>query len=427
MLMIDPKQLDRAIWGKQENKLPSAQSIKFPVKVNSALGWLAAQSHINKGYWRSRDGEKVCYLGSLVKIEALSDISNYLEQYPQNRFYGGLAFDKTQPQWPGFSPCQFVLPQIELRINTNEQWLYINNWQQMSAEQRIATLKSLKPETHLHWHAPVFEQISQHPSKLKWDALISAVTDPNALKTRPKVVLARKNSYQADKSFNSLALLDKWQQLQPNNYAFYIAGQQHNSFFGVPPERLYQRSGQALATEALAGTGKSSTRNQTREKLGLDLLHDVKNNHENQFVADAIHQALANISYHIQTDPMKLIEQRHLQHLCQKITAQLNSQTSDADLLQALHPTPAVAGFPRTLAQQYLAKNEPFVRGWYAGAVGFISRNQSEFTVAIRSAYQDHQQLSVYAGAGIIQGSDAQSEWQELARKSATIQGLLNV
>lgn len=427
MFMIDPKQLDRAIWSNQENKQPKIQSIKFPVKVHSALGWLAAQSDIHKGYWQARDGEKVCYLGTLVKINSLSEISSHLTQYPDHRFYGGLAFDETQPQWPGFTPCQFVLPQIELRQNTDGQWLYIHNWQSMSAEQRIATLKALKSETMLHWKAPNFKQVAQYPSHKMWHSLVNTVTQASALKTCPKVVLARQSIYQTNEAFNALALLERWQQLQPNNYAFYLSDQANNCFFGVPPERLYRRLDQALATEALAGTGQSSEQNHTRAKLGQQLLHDLKNNHENQFVADAIYQALTPLCRHINIAPMELIEQRHLQHLCQKITAQLHPQTTDSDLLNALHPTPAVAGLPRKFAQQYLAEQEPFDRGWYAGAVGFISREKSDFTVAIRCAYQNQQQLSVYAGAGIVQGSEAQSEWLELERKSATIQGLLNV
>ncbi|CAG9295341.1 isochorismate synthase [Celerinatantimonas diazotrophica] len=427
MLMIDPKQLDRAIWGKQENKLPTMQSIKFPVKVHSALGWLAAQSDMYKGYWQDREGEKVCYLGALIKITSLSDISSYLAQYPEQRFYGGVTFDQTQPQWPGFPACQFILPQIELRLNDDEQWLYIHNWQSMSAEQRIATLKSLRSETKLRWQSPQFKLVAQHPSQPMWHSLVNSVTQADALKACPKVVLARQSIYQANEHINALALLEQWQQLQPDNYAFYLSNQPDQSFFGVPPERLYQRLGQSLATEALAGTGQSSEQQHTRAKLGQKLLHDTKNNHENQFVADAIYQALTSMSQNIQIAPMQLVEQRHLQHLCQKITAQLHPHTTDTDLLTALHPTPAVAGLPRVKAQHYLAEHEPFDRGWYAGAVGFISQKKSDFTVAIRCAHQNQQQLSVYAGAGIVKGSEAQSEWQELQRKSATIQGLLNV
>jgi menaquinone-specific isochorismate synthase len=75
---------------------------------------------------------------------------------------------------------------------------------------------------------------------------------------------------------------------------------------------------------------------------------------------------------------------------------------------------------------QYILKNEGYARGWYAGAVGWLSGAQSEFSVAIRSALVTPQHLSTFAGAGIVAGSQAEQEWQELNHKIATVLQLVD-
>ncbi|MBI0529650.1 isochorismate synthase, partial [Dickeya dianthicola] len=83
------------------------------------------------------------------------------------------------------------------------------------------------------------------------------------------------------------------------------------------------------------------------------------------------------------------------------------------------------AGLPRAAARAFLAQHEPFHRGWYAGSAGYLSRQQSEFSVALRSASVAEQQLTLYAGAGIVAGSDPEQEWQELENKAAGLKSLL--
>ena len=88
-----------------------------------------------------------------------------------------------------------------------------------------------------------------------------------------------------------------------------------------------------------------------------------------------------------------------------------------ADILAALHPTAAVNGHPRKTALQHLRSREPFARGWYAGPVGWIGADASEFAVAIRSARVLGDQVSLFAGAGIVPGSDPDGEWAETESK----------
>ena len=95
------------------------------------------------------------------------------------------------------------------------------------------------------------------------------------------------------------------------------------------------------------------------------------------------------------------------------------------DVLQALHPTPAVGGYPQVEAMQAIHEREPFDRGWYAGPVGWVGRDEAEFTVAIRSGLVQGRQLTLYAGAGIVCGSKPELEWEEIEQKISDFKALL--
>ena len=91
--------------------------------------------------------------------------------------------------------------------------------------------------------------------------------------------------------------------------------------------------------------------------------------------------------------------------------------TEACQLLESFHPTPAVAGYPVDKALAAIGQQEPFDRGWYAGPVGYIGRESTEFAVAIRCGLVEAERLSLYAGAGLVKGSDCEAEWNEIENK----------
>ena len=82
-----------------------------------------------------------------------------------------------------------------------------------------------------------------------------------------------------------------------------------------------------------------------------------------------------------------------------------------------MHPTPATAGEPVAAALRLVSELEPFDRGWYAGPVGWVGRDASEFAVALRCGLVAPKSLVLFAGAGIVPGSDAESEAREIENK----------
>ncbi|GJK28684.1 hypothetical protein TUM17556_06030 [Enterobacter asburiae] len=119
-----------------------------------------------------------------------------------------------------------------------------------------------------------------------------------------------------------------------------------------------------------------------------------------------------------------MVRLRKVQHLRRCIWTELK-QADDEQCLLMLQPTAAVAGLPRQPAREFIQKVEPFNREWYAGSAGYLSPEQSEFCVALRSARVQEDSLRLYAGAGIVSGSDPEQEWQEIENKAAGLRSLL--
>jgi isochorismate synthase EntC len=117
----------------------------------------------------------------------------------------------------------------------------------------------------------------------------------------------------------------------------------------------------------------------------------------------------------------KVKKVNQIEHLHTPIVAILNTGESAISLGRQLHPTPAVAGFPKGASIEWLRENEKFSRGWYAGAIGMRGSNELCLAVAIRCALVRNLEVSIFAGCGIVKGSDAQMELIETDRKAESV------
>jgi menaquinone-specific isochorismate synthase len=192
---------------------------------------------------------------------------------------------------------------------------------------------------------------------------------------------------------------------------------------GSTPERLWRRRGALLRTEALAGTVASHADDRQAQRLADWLMKDDKNQRENMLVVEDICQRL-------QGRPARWTSCRRRWCGCVKYSIcgaasgpSWRSLTMPAVCISC--SPAAVAGLPRRAALDFITRNEPFTRGWYAGSAGYLSLAQSEFCVALRSAKVEQRTLRLYAGAGIVSGSDPEQEWQEIENKAAGLRSLL--
>lgn len=409
------------------------------------ISWLAAQTQFPKIYWKGRDSEQeVAAIGCCKDFyfQDTQDNSQQVSAYQQQqsiatpkgvRYYGGVAFDSEDETWQAFGQAHFVLPQIELRRNQQHFELLVSlNIETGNIAQQIATaistLEQLQPAIPL----PSIDKVAllnrtDQPTQAQWTKLVQQVTHPSAIQQTPKVVLSRLTTLSIEDDINPWTLLACWQGKNSNSFQFGFQFSPDSAFISCTPERLFRRVGRQLSTEALAGTTIRGDNKQTDQQLAQQLLNDNKNSHENRLVMKDIVNALTPLSNTITADETATIfKQSHIQHLHRAISAELNSGVNDLQILHALHPTPAVGGIPKTSALAFIRQNEGYSRGWYAGACGYFNEDESEFAVAIRSALITPKQIKLFAGAGIVTGSEADAEWRELENKLTTILSIIS-
>ncbi len=251
-----------------------------------------------------------------------------------------------------------------------------------------------------------------------------------------KVVLARALDVQLDGAFNghrnistvdALSSLQTLRQCHSDCYLFATQNDRGQTFLCASPEKLVSTQGNYLATEAIAGSAPRGRTPADDARYANALLNNRKERYEHQLVVDFISQQLAALGLEIQRSPVPcLLPLSTIQHLQTPIVGTLPAHLHPLDLVAALHPTPAVAGVPRDRACALIQQHESFERSLYAAPIGWIdAQGDSEFLVGIRSALLDGNTVRLYAGAGIVQGSNPQQELAEIELKLRSLYSTL--
>lgn len=240
-----------------------------------------------------------------------------------------------------------------------------------------------------------------------------------------KIVLAHTIEATASQPFRTIASLANLRRIHNDCYTFLVSNGGGQTFMGASPERLIGIRDRELLTDALAGSAPRGATPLTDRQLTRKLFNSTKERHEHQVVIDFITQHLARLDLTPRFSNQPSIRQlSNIQHLWTPIRANLPAGTQPLDVLAALHPTPAVAGVPRDRACEHIRRWEPFERSLYAAPLGWIdARGNSEFIVGIRSALIEGTRACLYAGAGIVAGSNPDRELAEIQLK---LQALLS-
>lgn len=413
-------------------EMPAAPGIRIydiPFPLNDAfdaLGWLASQPVWPQFYWQQRNGdEEAAVLGAVAAFSSLESAQQFLHQHdnhPDLRIWGLNAFEPQRGN--------LLLPRLEWRRCAGVASLRLHLYSDVSlredAAQAIAFISSLAPVKPLPALRLNLTGEQHWPEKAGWIDLIKLATQTIAGEDLDKVVLARATDLQFSQSVNAAAVMASSRRLNLNCYHFFMAFSADTAFLGSSPERLYRRRDTALRTEALAGTVANHPEDHRAWQLGDWLMKDDKNQRENMLVVEDICQRLQGCTQTLDVLPPQVLRLRKVQHLRRCIWTELN-QADDMLCLMQLQPTAAVAGIPRELAREFIQQNEPFKREWYAGSAGYLSLRQSEFCVSLRSAKISANVVRLYAGAGIVRGSDPEQEWQEIDNKAAGLRTLLQM
>lgn len=241
-------------------------------------------------------------------------------------------------------------------------------------------------------------------SEREWSEGVRAILERIEEGALEKAVLARAVEIEAPGNIDPVAVFESLLSANSECFRFFVRPANDAAFVGASPERLVARLGKEAISDAVAGTAP-----------GAALLESGKDRSEHAFVVRHIVEALAPLCERIDAEAEPSLQRhRHLAHLKTRIAGRARSGAHVLDFVERVHPTPAVAGSPRDAALAAIRALEPSHRGWYAGAVGWMRGDGlGDFTVGIRSAMIHDRRALLFAGAGIVAGSDPAAEWAE--------------
>ncbi len=383
--------------------------------------WLAAQSLYPKLLWSSRDGSShTAAIGEALRVDSCPR-NEQLQQDPHQRLYCIHSFDDNQPQWHDFEQQLYYLPDIEIRLDAGCWSLHVTTCKHSDITKLYRQLTSIArfdPLFASDQPNPALLDRTDYPSLNEWQHSVAQAQQQITNRSLQKVVLARETRLQLSEPLSFWDAFLRWDQQAINSYRFAYQKSSGKGFISFSPERLLLREENNLFSEALAGTCARSVNAATARTEARRLLNDPKNRMEHRLVIDDITQKLQLLGVQVNDRcETSLLQQPNIQHLHHLIHGLGTPLPDDLTLLQQLHPTAAIGGLPVKIAQDFIRQNEPIKRGWYAGYYGYLGLEKSELAVAIRCAHIDHNFISLYAGAGIIEQSDALLEWNELEQK----------
>lgn len=353
-------------------------------------------------------------------------------QLVRPRFFGALSFFRRQTlgdQWDQFQPGGFVLPRIQLLEGRDRTWATINL---LKSEATTTDPDSIIRQ--LRRFNPPYEtpgENSYHPGEKQPDT--DAWTDRVEILQREcqsgslqKIVPAQQRDVTLERLPSLSRLGRHLTEPESGTYGFVLQSGGRDLFVGASPEQLIAKHGEIVESESLAGTIASDDSADTRRDLADELSASDKDQREHHHVVDYLKNRLSPLVSSLETVPQSVRSLPTLQHLMTGFRGKLHSDHHVLELVRELHPTPAVAGRPSGQALSRLREIEEFDRGLYAGPIGWFDfEGNGEFAVAIRSARLRGRNASLFAGAGIVPGSQPEDEARELDLKFDSILRLL--
>jgi menaquinone-specific isochorismate synthase len=404
--------------------------ISVPALSSPSLEWVYANPHMAPMWWKARGGpQKRAGLGIADRIIGTDQdpLTAALDQLLPKlnspfSYFGGFQFPSVKTpvqEWIHFGTYQWICPLIEwTQASENDCFLAINWIPQphlsLADQARLILnqLNTLNPPMPIPESTISYLSRQDTPSQTEWSRLLTTTLStlgPHLQKTVP----ARRTTLASKSPVSPIGLLSQLSTPETQNAVYEFLFQPHpeTSFIGRSPERLLHLKNHHLTTEAVAGT-----RSDTESAPSLQA-HTLQQEHH--WVSQMLQESLSKL-----TDmPVKITPQStltipgHVQHLTQTFSADIRPGTPWLEVLKALYPTPAVSGYPPQKAIEWIAKNEPFSRGWYSGCIGAWNATEIELCVSIRSALVTPRALHLYAGAGLVPGAIPEHEWDELELK----------
>lgn len=390
----------------------------------AAPTWLAAARMAPRFFWNPGGGGARVLACGAVASGTLDEMLAVLDGSDEGvGIAGGARFDAGRPagaEWGGFGDGMFFIPRAEVVVEGGAARFALNVVAgDEGGDEAACWVEAMGSGGGIT--RPLVLTRCDTPDFKAWSAMVGRVLGGCAGGEFEKVVLARRSLLELGGPANPWELAERLMVNAPGCHCFCLEMPgRGGAFVGASPELLYRRRGRRIQSEAVAGTRLRSLDCVEDERLGDQLMGFSKERLEQEIVSRAIGGAFERVCDGYTRDPAPgVLKLARLQHLRTGFEGVLRQGVDDAAVLREFHPTPATCGHGRGEAMEFISRNEGFDRGWYAGPVGMVRRGDAEFAVAIRSILLKGARAHVYAGAGIVEGSDAEREWGELEDKVA--------
>ena len=386
---------------------------------NSVLTSVESQLDLSAAWIRSGDGligfgeyKKIQISGADRFKQARTWWNQQLSEFKiQNNVHGSGTGPVLFTSF-SFDPQQssvLVIPEIILAKRGNKSWV---TWIGDTRQPDFSKLHGTEPSGEISWDGgsiPVDkwrEQVSYAIKSIKEGRL-------------EKVVLARDQIARSNQPINTRSILQRLEIDYPSTWLFLVDG-----LIGATPELLVRLSKSLVTSRVLAGTIQK-TGNEDRDlALAASLAKSSKDLEEHEYAVKSVADALEPFcsSTNVPESPF-VLHLSNVMHLATDVTGVLNDSAKQADiftLIEQLHPTAAVCGTPTDVAKQLINDLEKMNRGRYAAPVGWIDANgDGEIAIALRCGLllEDKKSMRIFAGCGIVAGSDPETEFAESQAK----------
>ena len=360
--------------------------------------------------------------------------------------FTGFCFDPDEepgPDWRGFANAMFAVPSVLFQRRDGASALTF------SASQAACPTETLDPDQQVElWLAEMSAlldedsvrtgSVEQAPLQLHrldsgddegdWEQRLALALKVIREGRIDKIVMTRRARFESSRAIDCTRVFRALEAGHPECAQFAVS-QPDITLLGVSPERLVSAMGKDIVSDALAGTAPRGRDPEEDDLLAAQLTQDAKTREEHHIVVEQVCDSLAPVCTGIEVpgEPTVMRLPR-VQHLWSPVRGQRKTDTTVLDLVARLHPTPAVGGSPRKEALEWLSQQGESQRGWYTGAFGWMDAcGDGELSVVLRCGVVRGTRVDLFAGAGIVSGSDPTQELAETEWKLLTMQGALQV
>jgi isochorismate synthase len=353
---------------------------------------------------------------------------------------GGFSFEPDGPRtasWRGFRSAQLTLPRLLVAATADGCWLTTTivvgpdgvrdvDLNELSAfRERVLARTDRRDGSKPLASLETVIRSADLRAPSRWRSMVASAVDTIQGGALEKVVLARAVRATGAGRFDVGAILRHLREAHPDSFVF-ACWRGDRAFVGASPERLVRLDGRDVLASSLAGSAERGATPEEDAWLAAQLAASPKDASEHAIVLRALRDGLAELCDGVTAaEEPSLLTLRHVHHLHTVVRARLRAGHSLLELVERLHPTPAVGGAPRDAALEFIRAHEELDRGWYAAPVGWLRRDGGEFAVALRSGLIEGDEATLYAGCGVVLDSEPDLELAESTLKLRSMMAAL--